>query len=193
MSRRAFTLIELMVAIALTVIVVLFLYKSLATQEISNKVLAKNAVSLYQTDQIFDLIYRDLLESNETKVVTTFNKDYEILYLFTKNSLHDIPFAHVIYYVNAKDKTLVRLESAYPMKLPIDLEKIKYVFADPLIKKLTKFRIFQTQQTGSQKRRELLPGEAPRPQKNSEKNAKKYLIFIKNPQNSILFEVGKID
>jgi len=192
MSRRAFTLIELMVSIALTVIVVLFLYKALATQEISNKVLAKNATSLHQTDQIFELLYRDFLESNETKIATTFSKDYNILYLATKNSLHDIPVAHVVYYVNAKDKTLVRIESAYPIKLPVDLEKIKYIFADPLIKKITKFRVFQTQQTNNQKRRELLPGEAPKPQKNLEKSAKKYLIFIKNQQNSVLFEAGKI-
>ncbi len=193
MSRRAFTLIELMVSIALTVIVVLFLYKALATQEISNKVLAKNASTLHQTDQIFNLLYRDFLESNETKIAATFNKDYNILYLATKNSLHDIPFVYVLYYVNAKNNTLVRLESAYPIKLPVDLEEIKYIFADVLIDKITKFRIFQSQQDSNQKRRELLPGEAPQIQKKSEKNAKKYLIFIKNSQKSILFEVGKID
>ena len=179
-----------MVSIALTVIVVL-LYKALATQEISNKVLAKNATSLHQTDQIFDLLYRDFLESNETKVATTFNKNYNILYLSTKNSLHNIPFAYVAYYVNAKDKTLVRLESAYPVKLSVDLEKIKYIFADTLIDKITKFRIFQSQYENSQKRKELLPGEAPQPHKDIGESAKKYLIFIKNPQNSILFEAGK--
>jgi len=192
MSRKAFTLIELMVSIALTVIVVLFLYKSLATQEISNKVLAKNASVLHQTDQIFNLLYRDFLESNETKIATTFNKDYNILYLATKNSLHDIPFAHVVYYVNAKDKTLVRLESAYPMKLPVDLEKIKYIFADVLIDKVTKFRIFQTQQESRQKRRELLPGEAP-PKSRPSNMPSKYLIFFKKDRKSTVFEVGKID
>ena len=192
MSRRAFTLVELMVSIALTVIVVLFLYKALVTQENSNKVLAKNASALHQIDQIFGLLYRDFIESNETKIAPTFNKDYNILYLSTKNSLHSVPFAHVVYYVNTKDKTLVRLESAYPIKLPVDLEKIKYIFADPLVKKITKFRVFQTQQTNNQKRRELLPGEAPQPQKNLEESAKKYLIFIKNQQNSVLFEAGKI-
>ncbi len=193
MNRRAFTLIELMVSIALTVIVVLFLYKALATQEISNKVLAKNATSLHQTDQIFDLLYRDFLQSNETKIATTFNKDYDILYLSTRNSLYDIPFAHVVYYVNVKDNTLVRLESAYPIKLPVDLEKIKYIFADPLVKKITKFRVFQTQQTNNQKRRELLPGEAPRPQKKYRKKNARYLIFIKEAKKLMLFGVGKID
>ncbi len=193
MSRKAFTLIELMVSIVLTVIVVLFLYKALATQEISNKVLAKNAGILYQSDQIFDLLYRDFLESNETRIATTFNKDYNILYLSTKNSLHNIPFAYVIYYVNAKDKRLIRLESAYLMKLPVDLEKIKYIFADTLIDKVTKFRIFQRQQESNQKRRELLPGEAPSPQKKSEKKSSKYLIFLREAKKSMIFEVGKID
>ena len=192
MSRRAFTLIELMVSITLTVIIVLFLYKALATQEISNKVLAKNAARLRRTDQIFNLLYRDFLESNETKITTAFNKDYNIIYLATKNSLHNVPFAHVMYYVNAKDKTLVRLESAYPIKLPVDLEKIKYIFVDRLIKKVSKFRVFQSQQ-GNDQRRELLPGEAPRVQKKDEKNVTKYLVFIKNPYNSLLFEAVKPD
>ncbi len=181
-----------MVSIALTVIVVLFLYKALATQEISNKVLAKNATSLHQTDQIFDLLYRDFLESNETKIATTFNKDYDILYLSTRNSLHDIPVAHVVYYVNAKDKTLVRIESAYPIKLPVDLEKIKYIFADTLIDKITKFRIFQSQQESSQKKRELLPGEAP-PKSRPSNMPSKYLIFFKKDRKSTVFELGKID
>ena len=192
MSRKAFTLIELMVSIALTVIVVLFLYRALATQEISNKVLAKNATRLRQVDQLFNLLYRDFLESNETKIITTFNKEYNIVYLATKDSLHNIPFAYVMYYVNAKDKTLVRLESAYPFKLPVDLEKMKYIFVDRLIKKVSKFRVFQSQQ-GDNQRRELLPGEAPRVQKKDEKSVKKYLVFIKNPYNSLLFEVAKSD
>ncbi len=192
MSRKAFTLIELMVSIALTVIVVLFLYKALVTQENSNKVLAKNASALHQIDQIFGLLYRDFIESNETKIAPTFNKDYNILYLSTKNSLHSVPFAHVVYYVNTKDKTLVRLESAYPIKLPVDLEKIKYIFADPLVKKITKFRVFQTQQTSNQKRRELLPGEAP-PKSRSTNIPSKYLLFFENARKSIVFEVGKID
>jgi len=195
MSRRAFTLIELMVSIALTVIVVLFLYKALATQEISNKVLAKNAASLHQTDQIFDLLYRDFLESNETKIATTFNKDYNILYLSTRNSLHDIPVAHVVYYVNAKDKTLVRLESAYPIKLPVDLEKIKYIFADPLVKKITKFRMFYTRRIDIQQRKELLPGEK-RSFKKKEIFKDKYFIFIKKNgnnenKNNLVFEIIK--
>lgn len=192
MSRKAFTLIELMVSIALTVIVVLFLYRALATQEISNKVLAKNATKLRQVDQLFNLLYRDFLESNETKIITTFNKEYNIVYLATKYSLHNIPFAYVMYYVNAKDKTLVRLESAYPFKLPVDLEKMKYIFVDRLIKKVSKFRVFQSQQ-GDNQGRELLPGEAPRVQKKDEKSVKKYLVFIKNPYNSLLFEVAKSD
>jgi len=189
MNKKAFTLIELMVSIVLTVIVVLFLYKALATQEISNKVLAKNGEALQQEDQIFSLLYRDFLESNETKIAKTFNKDYDILYLSTKNSLHQIPFAYVVYYVNADHKTLVRLESAYPIKFPVELESIKYIFADRLIDNVRKLRIFQNRQE-TVRAREPLPGEAP-PKRNPKKETSKYLLFLKKNQKAMIFEIKK--
>jgi len=184
--KRAFTLIELMVSIALTVIVVFFLYKALETQRKSNTILTKKYAAIEKENLLFKLLYADIYESNESSIEKIFNKDYNILYLSTKNSLHQIPFAHVVYYINPKKKTLVRLESAYPLKLPVDLEKIKYIFADTLVKGVEKFRLFSFSQG---KKRELLPGEAP--PKEQEKKEKKYLLFLSYKQKNIVFEIFK--
>ena len=186
MSRRSFTLIELMVSIVLTVIVVFFLYKALTMQEQANESLQKKGMTIAKSNKLFELFYRDFKESNISQVAGTFNKDYNIFSLATANSLHELPFAYVIYYVNAKDKTLVRLESALPFHLPVSLEKVPFVFADVLAKNVKKFRIFPTK-ASLESRRELLPGEAPmKKKKTKEPN---YLIYLQTASKNTIFEL----
>jgi len=187
MSRRSFTLIELMVSIVLTVIVVFFLYKALTMQEKANKSLQKKSKIITKSNKLFELLYRDFKESNSSKVVNTFNKDYNIFFLATTNSLHELPFAYVVYYINAKDKTLVRLESSLPLRLPISLEKMPFVFADVLAKNVEKFRVFSANVAGKSDR-ELLPGESPR-KKQKIQNIQKssYLVYLSiSLQNNVL-------
>ena len=186
MSRRSFTLIELMISIVLTVIVVFFLYKALNMQEQANVSLQKKKDLLNESNEFFSLIYRDFKEANESSIINTFNKDYNILSFKTKNSLHDIPFSYVLYYVNAKDKTLVRLESASPIHLPLTPEKVAFVFADVLMKEVKKFRIFPAK-TLLKNKRELLPGEAPK--KNVIKKEWSYLIYIQGLSQNKFFEL----
>ncbi len=174
-----------MVAIALTVIVVFFLYKALETQKKSNAILTKKSIVINKEGYLFKLLYTDIYESNEAHIEKIFNKNYNIVYLATKNSLHHIPFAYVAYYVHPKEKTLVRLESAYPFKLPVNLEKIQYIFADILVKDIKKFRIFPSLQG---KKREYLPGEAIAKEK---KKGEKYLLFLSYNQKNRVFEIFK--
>ena len=187
MSRSSFTLIELMISIALTTIIVFFLYRALTIQEQVNESLQKKSEHIDQSGKLFELIYRDFKEANKTQVINTFNKDYNIFALQTKNSLHNIPFAYVLYYINARDKTFVRLESASPIYLPVVPEKVAFVFADVLMKKIEKFRVFPAN-TLLKNRRELLPGEAPK--KGAIKNKDiSYLVYIKNTSQNKFFEL----
>ena len=186
MSKRSFTLIELMISIVLTVIVVFFLYRALNIQEHTNMSLQKKGDILSKSDKLFSLIYRDFKEASKIQVINTFNKDYNILSFETKNSLHNIPFANVVYYINAKDKTLVRLESAFPIHLPVMPEKVAFVFADVLMKKIKKFRIFPAN-TLLKNRRELLPGEAPK--KKVAKKEKSYIVYLQGVSQNKFFEL----
>ena len=164
-NKPAFTLIELMVAITLTVIIVLFLYKTLATQTKANEVIQKHLTTFTQKELLYHLLELDFAKANKIEIQKSFNKDYNILFLETKNSLHEIPFSYVVYYVNAKNKTLVRLESAYPIHLPVPIENVKFVFAYTLLSHIQKFRIFTS------------------------KNKKHHLLFLKNPKNNLVFEL----
>ena len=189
MNKRGFTLIELMVSIALTVIVVLFLYKALSNQEIANEVIAKKALKIEQKEKLFELLYRDLSQAQEIKVEPVFNRDYRLLFLHTTNSLHQIPMPYVAYFVHENNRTLVRLESAYSFKFPVEPEKIKYIFADPLVAQVEKFIVLEDMQ-GGRKRRELLPGERP-PKAKDQNGSKEYLLFLKWQDERLVIDIKK--
>ncbi|NPA03514.1 MAG: prepilin-type N-terminal cleavage/methylation domain-containing protein [Epsilonproteobacteria bacterium] len=190
MNRRAFTLIELMVSIALTTIVVFFLYKALSNQERATEILAKNANELSVKDKLFQLLFLDLSQAQEVKIQHLFNKDYKILTLKTSNSLHQIPFPYVSYFVHERNRTLVRLESAYPIKFPVEFEQVKKTFADPLVSDVKKFIVIDVMQGGGLGR-ELLPGERPPPKKKKEDSSKEYLLFLKWKKDRIIMDVKK--
>jgi len=188
MSRRAFTLIELMVSIALTVIVVLFLYKALSNQEMANKILQKNAKEIQEKTQLYELLVRDLTQAKSIKIEPLFSKNYRILYLTTTNSLHQIPTAHVAYFVHEHNKTLVRLESAYPIKLPVPTEKVKFIFADPLVSGVDRFIV---EEVGTKRAaREPLPGERV-PPRSDQNGSKEYLLFLHWQKEKLLLDIKK--
>ncbi len=186
MSRRGFTLIELMVSIALTVIVVLFLYKALSNQEIANKILQKNAQAVQDKALLYELFLRDLAQAKSIKIEPLFNKNYRILYLTTTNSLHQIPTAHVAYFVHEQNRTLVRLESAYPIKLPVPSENLKLIFADPLVSGVDRFIVEEV--SANRAAREPLPGEKV-PPKSDQNGTKEYLLFLHWQKQKLLLDI----
>ncbi len=185
MSRYAFTLIELMISIALTVIVVFFLYKALAIQGRVNETLQKKSDTIHKKNQLFVLIYKDFKKANKTEIINTFNKSYTVFAMQTKNSLHNIPFAYVVYYVNAKDKTLIRLESALPIHLPVEPERVALVFSDVLEKGVEKFRFFPF--IKSKREIKFLPGTSSSSEQQN--TIGKYFVFIKIKKKTIYFSL----
>ena len=187
MNRYAFTLIELMISIALTVIMVFFLYKALAIQEKANETLQKKSDAIHKKNQLFTLIYKDFKKADKTEIINTFNKDYNIFAMQTKNSLHNIPFAYVVYYVNAKDKTLIRLESALPIHLPVAPERVTLVFSDVLEKGIEKFRLFLSAK--SRRKIKLLPGTSSSSDHQNKRERANYFVFIKIRKKTIYFSL----
>ncbi|MRI83430.1 MAG: hypothetical protein C6I00_03330 [Nitratiruptor sp.] len=178
MHRRAFTLIELLISIALTATVLLFLYKALATQEILNASLQRHTHRIATQEALFALLHRDLLKARSIQVIPLSNRDYSILMLQTTNSLHQIPMPYVAYFVHERNATLVRLESAYKFTFPVDFEGIKYIFADPLISQVNKFLVIQRQSGGKKRRQIPLPGERLPTPKEDNGTRGEYLIYL---------------
>ncbi|MEA1973267.1 MAG: hypothetical protein U9N34_08250, partial [Candidatus Cloacimonadota bacterium] len=69
-------------------------------------------------------------------------KKFNTLELQTHNSLHQIIMPYVTYFVHAQTDTLIRLEAAKKILLPISYEDRFSIHADVLIQEVTDFNIY---------------------------------------------------
>ena len=114
-SRRAFTLLELMIAISILSLMMIFLYKSYATLNISNQILQKETISLDKIQKIKKIIYLDFLTALPKSVaITNRSKGEDFVYLQTAHSLHQRFNPYVTYIL--KNESLYRLESLKQIK-----------------------------------------------------------------------------
>ncbi len=143
--RKAFTLMELMVSIVLIVLITLFLFGAIASSKLSNDTLLKHSGSEVQRMDLFELIYRDVMESIEIKSLESKDKHFNIIEMQTQNSLYGIAAPHVSYYVNSKTNVLTRLESAREINLPVKYEDENFIMVDELLKEVTAFNFYTTQ------------------------------------------------
>ncbi len=142
--RQAFTLMELMVSIVLIVLITLFLFGAIASSKLSNDTLLKHSNIEVQRMELFELLYRDIIEAIHIKPLESKNRRFNIIEMQTKNSLYNIATPYVAYYVNSKTDVLTRLESAREIKLPITYENENFIVADELLKEVTAFNFYTT-------------------------------------------------
>ena len=120
-SKKAFTLIEMMISITILSIMMLFLYKTNATLHISNANLKKEAEAVKKIQKLKRVIYLDFLSAindNNTSVrIQKREKNEDFVSLMSKHSLHQRINPYITYIV--KDKKLYRLES---LKKIVDYE-----------------------------------------------------------------------
>ncbi len=140
--KKAFTLMELMVSIVLIVLITMFLYNAIASMKISNKTLAYHDKSEDNRTKIFELFYRDIIESISLKSLPTKDKHYNVIELQTHNSLHQIAMPYVTYYVSRDKDSLIRLEAAKEILLPVKYEDKFAIHADLLISEVTDFNLY---------------------------------------------------
>lgn len=140
--RRAFTLIEMMISVAIFSIIMLFLYKSHADMNIQNRIYTKELAKINLYQKLKKSLFLDITLAKASSVVIIHqDRDYDILFLQTKHSLYERFDPYVGYIV--KDKRLYRVES---------LAKLQYFPLDSLIPfegeyigEITLFRIYKHQ------------------------------------------------
>jgi len=119
MKRRAFTLMELLISVVLIALIAMYLYASLGRTRASNQTLQTHTEAQERHLKIYELLYRDLVESYSVTIEKTGSDRYHLLKLQTGNSLYDIAAPHVLYYVRTDTLQLIRLESAEAIALPV--------------------------------------------------------------------------
>ncbi|QSZ40709.1 prepilin-type N-terminal cleavage/methylation domain-containing protein [Sulfurimonas aquatica] len=140
--RRAFTLVELMVSVAILSLIMIFLYKSYAELNISNKIYEKEVTKIEKIELLKKTIYLDfsLLKPSSVNIINE-SKTEDVFYAQTSHSIHDRINPYIAYIV--KEKKLYRLESLKQFKeYPLGVES---EFEGDYLGDVEIFRVYKSQ------------------------------------------------
>jgi len=186
-NRKAFTLLEVLISIALMGIILPALYKSVDILRDSNRHLFKYVEKSKESTKAAQTLYLDILGSDGN--LTIQKDDFSRLCIEnTKNSLYALPNAKVCWVVVKKDHALLRVEgNGYTLPLRAD----DRVEADLVMYNIELFDLYYSkdkvlvllQQTNDDPLSFMIQGiSRPLVKKTKEKQEKKQPEHPKNPQ-----------
>lgn len=141
--KKAFTLIEIIVAITIFSAIIIYMYQAIYTTRKTTIVYERQYDKTKRSKLIKKLIYNDIFNQTDpykdTSIKTT-DKKYSTYYLKTNNSLHSIPSPYVAYGV--VKKKLFRYESIKQFQLPLKKNIKSDVKIDELLSNVDQFVIY---------------------------------------------------
>lgn len=156
-DRKAFTLLEVLISIALMGIVLVALFSSVDILQDSNKHLAKHLKKSKKITQATEVLYMDILSSDGN--ITIKKDEFTRLCMeSTANSLYALPRAKVCWVVMKEKNRLVRIEGN-DYHLPVKYEE--QVEVDIVIEDIELFDVY----LGSDKVLVLLKEKSKKPVK----------------------------
>jgi prepilin-type N-terminal cleavage/methylation domain-containing protein len=138
LKHKAFTLLEVLISIALLTLVMLALNRSVAILRDSNTHLFDYLKSAKTETKVLNTLYRDIIASDGNLTIS--KDDFSRLCIEkTVNSLYELPVAKVCWVVLKQENTLLRIEGNN-YSLPVGYEE--EVEADLLVKDLEVFDVY---------------------------------------------------
>ncbi len=115
--RKGFTLIEMMISVAILSILLLFLYKSYAELNIANKGYGEVVDVLKKIQKVKEVLYLDLALAKEITIIPQDTK-HDVVLLQTAHSIHKRfePYVGLM----LKEGHLYRIESLKKLVYPLD-------------------------------------------------------------------------
>jgi prepilin-type N-terminal cleavage/methylation domain-containing protein len=143
LKRAGFTLIELVISIAIIALIVTYLYQSLGILKNANEHLQnKDAVRAYETG-IKKLLLLDIMQSSDLKISQTDHKNFDLLTLTSSNSLHNIKLPNITYLVTKREGKLIRIEGLDYKIENLTRDTVYRVKFDELKQNITHFKLYE--------------------------------------------------
>ncbi|MBL0707962.1 MAG: type II secretion system protein [Sulfurimonas sp.] len=140
-SRKAFTLVEVMVSIVLLGLIFTFLYSTINSVKKRNANYLEKSEIIKKEERIFVLFNLDFAQAMG-KISITNGTRFDVVKFRTRHSIYGILEPHVVYLVSKKDKALVRLESlkSFDLDNKDQLSRV-FMYGDIVVKDCVSFKI----------------------------------------------------
>ena len=143
--KRAFTLLELMISVALISLIFIYLYGAIDSLKFTNNFYQEKNKALSIREKFLVTIYRDIIFAKNVSFLDRDSKEFSIVKIDnSKNSLYNIKNPNIIWFVSRKDDTLIRLESKDKIKLPLEEKTIYSTYLDKVVTNCKAFRIYKS-------------------------------------------------
>ncbi len=142
-NRKAFTLLEMLIAITIFMIVLFFLYKALDDTKLANKKFENHIYKSEDINHLYKVIAEDIAESKGIISLLT-DRDKNSMVIFETNNSFNNPFYSNITYMISSNNHLLRIESKEKFqKEKSGVEFYNNSFIDILLKGIRKFVVIQ--------------------------------------------------
>lgn len=147
MNRKAFTLIELLVSLALFALITFFLFGAIDTLRKQEAFFKKKEELIFQKNKTVSLLLSDFDRAQSLSIIASASKDFDAVSIVGSNrSLYGIHDPFVAWVVLKEKNTLVRLESAFPLSIPVKQEFFYRTHSDVIAQNCEIFRVYDSPQ-----------------------------------------------
>lgn len=123
---KGFTLVEILVSIALFSIIVLFLYQTLSITTTSNEFFSQKLEDAQNENQLKKILFLDFINQKNSQITINEDTHKNTLLMLQTNNLYHNPFYIYVTYMLSKNGNLLRIES----KNPFNKETLRDDFFD---------------------------------------------------------------
>ncbi len=145
MTKKGFTLVELLVSIVLFGLISMLLFSVIDTMRKQLFFFQAKELTMDSKNLVLSLFRSDFNRPLGLKIINGENKNFSLVMINGSNrSLYGIDHPNVAWVVLKHNTTLVRLESAHPIALPIKPELQYLVHSDVIATDCEIFRVYES-------------------------------------------------
>jgi len=143
--KKGFTLIELLVSIALFGLIALLMFGTIDNLRKQLTFYKQKERVIVHKNKILSLMRTDFDRPQSLVLLNTGNKDFNTVSISGSNrSLYEVDRPNVLWIVLKENNTLIRLESPYPITVPLSPESFYLTHSDVIGEECEVFRVYDS-------------------------------------------------